>query len=54
MSMSIFQLLMLLFVWKHVWQPLSTNRFFSAHTYYASNRSSCMYEDVDYPFEDDL
>jgi len=33
---------------------LSTNRFFLIHTQYASIRSSCIYEDVNYPFEDDL
>jgi len=33
---------------------LSTNRFFLIHTKYASIRSSCVYENVNYPFEDDL
>ena len=36
------------------WATLSTNRFFLIHTQYASIRSSCIYEDVNYPFEDDL
>jgi len=33
---------------------LYTNRFFLTHTMYASIRSSCIFEDVNYPFEDDL
>ena len=33
---------------------LSANRFFLIHTKYASIRSSCIYEDVNYPFEGDL
>ena len=33
---------------------LSTNRFFLLHTQYASIRRSCVYEDVNYRFEDDL
>ena len=33
---------------------LSTYRFFSIHPHYAPIRSSCIYEDVNYPFEDDL
>ena len=33
---------------------LSTNRFFLIHKKYASIRSSCIYEDVNYLFEDDL
>jgi len=32
---------------------LSTNRFL-IHTKYASIRSSCIYEDFNYPFEDDI
>ena len=35
-------------------ETLSTKRFFLIHTKYASIRSSCIYEDVNYPFEDDL
>ena len=31
----------------------STNRFFLIHIKYASIRSSCIYEDVNYPFEND-
>ena len=54
MSMSVFQLLMLLFVWKPVWQPSPPTVVFLIHTKYASIRSSCMYEDVNYPFKDDL
>jgi len=37
-----------------IWASFSTNRFFLMHTKYASIRSSCIYEDVNYPFEDDL
>ena len=33
---------------------LSTSRIFLIHTCYASIRSSCIYEDVNYPFEEDL
>ena len=33
---------------------LSTNSFFLIHTKYASITSSCLYEDVNYPFDDDL
>jgi len=33
---------------------LSTNRFFLIHITYAYIWSSCIYEDVNYPFEDDL
>ena len=33
---------------------LSTNCFNLVHTQYASIRSSCIYEDVNYPFENDL
>ena len=43
---------MLLCVWKLFWQPTPTVT--SMHTYYVSIRSSCIYEDVNYPFEDDL
>ena len=35
-------------------ETLSTNRLFLIHTKYASVRSSCIYEDVNYPFENDL
>ena len=50
---SIFQVFKLLFMWKLI-STLSTNRFFLIHTKYASIRSSCIYEDVNYPFENDL
>ena len=33
---------------------LSTSRFFLIHITYAYIWSSCIYEDVNYPFEDDL
>ena len=33
---------------------LSTNRFFLINTKYASIRPPCIYEDVNYPFEDNL
>jgi len=52
--MSIFQPLMLLFVWKHFWQPSPPNCSFLMQTKYASISSSCIFEDVNYPFEDDL
>ena len=55
MSMYIIQLLMLLYVRKLTFlATLSTNRFFLIHKTYASIRSSCIYEDVNYLFEDDL
>ena len=54
MSMSIFQLLMLLFVWKPFFGNPLHQPFFLIHTKYASIRSSCRYEDVNYPFKDDL
>jgi len=33
------------------WATLSANRFFLIHTKNASIRSSCIYEDVNYPLE---
>jgi len=36
------------------WGTLSTNRFVLINTHYASIRSSCIDEDVNYPVEDDL
>ena len=57
MSTSIFQLLMLLFVWNFFGNPLHKLFLLKLmHTKYAFIWSSCiiLYEDVNYPFEDDL